>query len=102
MEGRDSVLLQILARVLGAEADIGVGGQVKDEVVPDNRTSQGGEVEEIPLDEAESGMAERIGEDLALAGREVVVGGNGMAVGQQSVDQVAADEASPAGDEILH
>src|SRR5262249_32983372 len=67
MEGGDRVLLKILARVLGAEADVGVRGEVEDEVVPGDVTGQGGQVEQVALDEAESRMAQRISKELALA-----------------------------------
>src|SRR5947209_8559342 len=47
-------------------------------------------------------MAQRIGKELALAGREVIVRGDGMACGEQPIDQVAADETGAASDEIVH
>src|SRR5205823_14043769 len=83
------------------EADVGVGGQVEAEVVPGHGAGQARQVEQVALDQPVAGPA-ALRQEGALAGREVVVDGHLVAVGQQAVDQVAADEAGAAGDEGTH
>jgi hypothetical protein len=57
-------------------------------------------LQHVALDEPEVGLRLRLVEEARLAGGEVVVGGDGVSVGEQAVDQVAADEPGPAGDEV--
>ena len=49
----------------------------------------------IALHKPELLMFQRRGKETTLAGREIVVSGDGMSVGQQLIDQIAADESAP-------
>ena len=58
--------------------------------------------EDIAFDEREPRAFRGVGEEGALTGAQVVVGGHTMPVGEQPVHQIAADEPGPAGDEVVH
>ena len=54
VEGGDGVLLEILARMLEAEADVGVGGEMEHDVAAGHRGSQRRRVEDVAFDQLES------------------------------------------------
>ena len=93
------VLAEVAARVLEAEADVGVRRHVEDDVAACERARQQLAVEDIALDDRGSVRPlERLDEG-PLAGREVVVDDDLGAVGEKSLGQMAPDEAGTAGDE---
>ncbi len=86
--------------MVGAEAHVGVGREVEDEIVPLHGLGQAGFVQHVPFDQPEARLEQRLGQEAPLPGREVVVSRDGMAVGQEPVYQIAADETGSAGDEV--
>jgi hypothetical protein len=98
----DGVLLEVSARVLGAEAHVGIRGKVEDGVGPTNRVGQILRLHQVTPDEPEPGRLLRLGQKLLLPGREVVVADDVVAVSQQAVDQIARDETSAARYEVTH
>src|SRR5262249_32750412 len=99
----DGVLLQVLARVLGAKTDVGVGGEVEDEVAAHHGLRQSRPVEVIAHEEAEVRVAQGVGQEGALAGREVVPADDRSPVAQQPIAQGAADEpCRPGHEDALH
>src|SRR5262249_54188268 len=93
---------EVLAGVVRAEADVGVGGQVEDEVVADHGRLQVEQVDHVAFDQAERRATADLRQEGPLAGGEVVVARDLVPVGQQPVDQVAADKPGGASDEDLH
>ena len=53
IEGRDRVLLEILARMLQAEADVGIGGEMKHDVAAGHRGRQRRRIEDVAFDQLE-------------------------------------------------
>ena len=88
--------------MIGAEADVGVGGEVDDEVGAGDGFGEGVQVEQVMLAEGEVGVGLGAGEELDLAGGEVIDTGDGVAIGEKAVGEGAADEAGCAGDEYVH
>ena len=80
VERRDRVLLEVLARVLGAEADVGVGRQVEDDVGAAHGRGQRRQVERVAATSVNVASSERRLEEPFLAGREVVEGDDRVAV----------------------
>ena len=102
VEGGDGVLLEILARMVGAEADVRIGRQMEHEVAPRTAIVNPRGVQVSPLDERECRGGRRLGEELPLPRREIVVPDDPVPVLQQPIDQVAGDESPRAGDEAIH
>ena len=89
--------------MLGAEAHVRVGGEVKDKVAALHRGGQRGQVEIVAADEAEPRVGRRGRQEPLLAGGEIIPADHGQAVREQAVGQVGADEAGRTGDEdALH
>ena len=99
IEGRDRVLLQILARVFEPEADVGIGGEMKDHVAARHSCPQFLEVQHVAFDQRERGVVLCAGKELHHTGREIVVADNPISGGQQPINQMAADKSGRAGDE---
>ena len=57
----------IAARVVGAEADVGVGGKMEDEVVPLHGGAQPALVQDVPFNQCEAGELARRGDELPLS-----------------------------------
>lgn len=68
--------------VVGAEANVSVGGQMEDEVVPGDRRAQAALVEHIAFDQGKALLPARRGDELALSCGEVVVNRHLVTVGQ--------------------
>ena len=47
-------------------------------------------------------MSEGRGDELALAGGEIIEGHHVVAIGQEAIDKGTADETGSAGDESMH
>src|SRR5207245_3325842 len=88
--------------VFRAAANICIGGEVKHEIVAYHRLLQPVEIEKVPLEQSEILLRSGTLQKMPPARGKIVVHGDGMAVGQQPVRQVAADEASSAGDKSTH
>ena len=88
--------------MLRAEAHVGVGGEMKDELGALHGARQRLRVEQVALDEAEIRVRRRALEKAHPAGRQIVVADDGVAVGEQTIDQIASDEAGCSGDKIGH
>ena len=88
--------------MVGAEAHVGIGGQVEDEVRARHGARDGVEIQQVALDEAEARIGLRTFEKAPESGGEVVEAGDFVPSGQQAVHQVAADESRGAGNECFH
>jgi hypothetical protein len=74
--------------VLGAEAHVGVGGQVEHEVAALHGLREGGQLQVVAEDEGEGLRLAGVLEEALLAGRKVVPTHHADAVRQEAVDQV--------------
>ena len=89
--------------MLGAETDIGVGGEVKHKIATLHRGGERGEVEVVAADEFKAGIFLRTLEEFFLAGRKIIPAGDGDAVREEAIDEAGPDETGGAGDEdVLH
>jgi hypothetical protein len=102
MKRDDRVLFQVFARVFGTETDIGVRGEMENDVVSRHLLAQARKVKKVTMNESESRLLLGPIEKLLLAGRKVIVDGNLVSISKQAIHQVAADEACPAGHECMH
>ncbi len=98
--GGEGILLQIAAGMRGARAHVGISRQVENLIVFFHGHGQSRQVQRVADDQAKAGMSKSRFDEAALAGGEVVIGGHVMPIGQQAIDQMAADETCSAGDEI--
>ncbi len=85
--------------MLQAEADVGVGGEMKNDVAAGHRRGQRRHVEDIAFHQFEFGMLERAREKFAQAGAEIIEAGDGKTRREQAIGKIAADETGSAGDE---
>ena len=99
MVGGDGVLLEILPWVLGAEAHVGVGGEVEDEIAAGHGLGQRRQIEIVALDQAILWVGERPCDKGPLARGEIVPADDGFPVGEEAVNEAAANKAGCAGDE---
>ena len=88
--------------MLGAEPDVGVGGEVKSDVRAPHRGCQRWQIERIAANQREGRMCQRVFEKPLLTSREVIEGDDGVAVGKEAIDQSAPDETSSACDACAH
>ena len=89
--------------MLEAEADVGIGGQMKDKIASRHRADQRGQIQAIAFDQFELGICQRRLEKFALAGGKIVPADHLPAAGQQTVNQVTANKTGGAGDkDFLH
>ena len=63
--GDDGVLLQVAARMVGAEADVGIGGQVEDEIRARHGALDGVQIQQVAFDQAEARIGLRAFQKLA-------------------------------------
>ena len=86
-----------------AETHIGIGGEMKNGVATGHRFGQRGQIQIVAFDEFEIFIFQRAIEKFSLAGRKIIPADDGFAVGEQAVNEVAANETGRAGDEnLLH
>src|SRR5690348_15523759 len=71
--GRESVLVEILAGLLRAEADVGIGGQVEDEIDACHGGAEGFAAEQIGRNQPVLGRAAGRLDERALTGGKIVV-----------------------------
>jgi len=109
VEAADDVGVDVGARVLDAVAHAGLGGQVDDGAGPGGGDGglQGGVVFQQGFGGGELGVLAQQGVAGLLQAHVVVVGHavvavDGVALVEQQLGQVKADEAGGAGDEIAH
>jgi hypothetical protein len=102
VERGDGVLLQIALGVLGAEAHVGVGGEMKHEARAFHGARQRVGIEQVAFKKIEVGVAGRIVEKAHAAGRQVVEADDALTVRQKAIGQLAADEACRSGNEVGH
>ena len=96
--GDDNVLVEVSAGVVCTEADVGVGGEVDDDVDADTGFDDAREVEEVAFDQLELGGGESSGEEFPLAGDIAIETDHFVAVGEQTIDDVTADESGGSSD----
>ena len=85
---------------LDDELDADRGGQVHDDVALVHELVDDELVEHRAVDEAEVGVVAQVVEVAQAAGGQVVERDHAVAPGEQGLDQVRADEAGTAGDQI--
>src|SRR3954471_8934257 len=102
VECGDGVLLKVALWMLRPKADIGVGGQMEDERGVPHRARQCFRVQQVAFDKAEVCVRQGPLEKLLPAGRQIVVTDDSMAIRQETIGQMASDEAGGSGDEIGH
>ena len=100
--GCNRILFQILARMLGAEAHIGIGGEVEDKFCVAHSFCDGGQVKHITVDKLKIWILDCGGNKFLLTRGEIVVAGNDMTFCQQAVCETTANETGAAGDEVMH
>src|SRR5882724_2829602 len=93
------VLLKILARMVEAEAHVGIGGEVKNKIAAGHRLRERGQVETIAMDQLELRIFERAFKKFILPRGKIIVADDRFAVGKKPVNEVAADKTRRAGDE---
>ena len=81
-----------------AEADIGIGREVENEIASGHRLRQRREVKIVAANEFEIGMAPRARQKFILAGGKIVPADDVFAAGQQAVNEIAANKTGGAGD----
>ena len=87
--------------MIGAEAHVGVGGEMENEIAAGHRAFERGEIEVVALDEFEARIFQRFDDERPLAGREIIPADDGLAVRKQAINETGADETGGAGDEDL-
>ena len=92
----DGVLLQILARMLGAKADVGIGGHVINEIRALHCSGERSDIQDIAATQTKMGFAERASRNWITPGGEVVEPDDVVPQGQKPVSEVAADEPGGA------
>src|SRR5688572_21611020 len=88
--------------MVGSEADVGIGRQMEHKLTASHRRGQEATVEEVPLNQLESGRVFRESDKLRLACRVIIESDNLIPPCEKAVDKVAADKAHCSGDECLH
>ena len=88
--------------MLGAEPDVGVGGEVEHDVAALHRRRQHRELENVTSNQVERLEGPGILQKPLLSGREVVVADDAVAVRKETIGQVAPDEARCTRHETTH
>jgi len=86
VEGRDRILLEVFPGMLPAVLDVGVGGEVEDEVDAFHRGGERGQVEVVAADQFEFRILQGAVEETDLPGGEIVPAGDLDAVREEAVD----------------
>ena len=95
-------LFEVAARMVRAEADVGIGRQVEDEIRARHGVLDGVQFQQVALDEAEARIGLRTFQKTQKSGGQIVEAGDLVAGGQQAVHQIAADESRRSGNECSH
>src|ERR1035437_4976879 len=101
IESGDGILLQILRRMFEAKAGVGIRGEMKNGVATGHRLGERRQIEVVAFDELEVGIFQRAFQKFFLAGGKIIPADNLPAVGEQTVNEVAADEPRRARDKNL-
>jgi hypothetical protein len=99
------VLLQILGRifVFEAEADVGIRGEMKNGVTASHRLGERGQIQIVAFDQFEFWIFEGVVQKFFWPVEKLSQPTTVFPVGQQTVNEVAADKTRCAGDEnLLH
>jgi hypothetical protein len=99
VESSNGVLLEVFAGMLPAVFDVGVGGEMEDEVGAFHGGGERRQVEIIAADEAKLRMLFGAVEKAFLAGGEIIPAGDGGAVREKTVGEIGANETGDTGDE---
>src|ERR1700733_11517436 len=95
--GCDRVLIQILAGMFGAEAYVGIGGEMNHKFRALHRLSQTLPVEQVSLVETKLRMSPRAFQKPRLSSRHVIEPYDAVACREQAVDHVTAYKAGCSG-----
>src|SRR5208282_6823869 len=89
-------------RLLGGARNVGIGGEVDDDIVTRHGGSERVHVVSVAAHDAKARVAEMVPKVPFAAGRGIIVEGDGgdLAIGQQSIGEVAAQEACAPHDRI--
>jgi hypothetical protein len=87
--------------MLETEAHVGIRGEVEDKIATGHRFGERGQIQVVTLDEFEIFIFQRGVQKFPLAGGKIIPADHGFAVGEQAVNEIAADETRRAGDENL-
>ena len=79
--------------------NIGVGGEMEYEIASGHGLDQCRQIEVVAFDEPVPRGFQRIRDERTLAGGEIVPAHDGLAIGEEPVNEAAADKAGGAGDE---
>src|SRR5208282_2755145 len=101
-EGRDGVLLKVLARMRRAEPYVGVRRQMKHDFGAPYALVKMRQVEDVSFDEMEIRMFHRFRDELPPTSGEIVVTHDRMPLFEESIDEIAADKSGSAGDKSAH
>ena len=100
--GDDGILLQVAARMVRAEAHVGIGREVEDEIRASHGVLDGIQFQQVALDQAEARIGLRALQKAQKSGGQIVEAGDVVAVCQQAVHQIAADESRRSRNECSH
>jgi hypothetical protein len=84
--------------MLEAEADIGIRGQVKNEIAARHRADEPWQIQQIAAFQAEARSFGGFFQELDLAGREVIETDHGMTGAEKRISQTTAYETGRARD----
>ena len=99
VEGPHHAVAKITARKIHAADDVGICGQVPDEIMSFDLENKPFEVENICFDKLESRHAKVVLNEFTATIRKIVVDGNPIPLLQEDLRNVAADEPGTASDE---
>jgi hypothetical protein len=85
--------------MFGAEAHVGIGGEMNHQFRAFDRLRQAGPVEQVCLMKTKFRVPQSSFEKLAMSGRHIIEPNDAMARGEQAVDHVTGNKARRAGDE---
>src|SRR5579883_2130642 len=90
------ILFEVLARMFEAEAHVGIGGEMKDAPRAPHGLRQLAGIEQIAFDQAEILMVPRRRHEFSHSRAEIVVAYDLLAIAQETIDEIAADETGSA------
>ena len=95
---RDGALFQILARMASAPADVGMGGEMVDEICAGHCPGERFEIQQIGAMQTKTWIFQGARQELDSPGGKVVESDHIVPQGQKPVREVTADEAGGACD----
>src|SRR5207249_2987908 len=85
--------------MLCAEPDVGIGGKMKNEIASAHRVQERIEIQHIALHHPEGRTLKSMLNKSSLPRRVVVISGDVMTIGQQTIRNIATDESRGARNE---